>query len=249
MTEETLEATAQEMNIFVAGIEKKEKELQDEKLKASGDDGSGDDRGVDDALTELLEKASAEGVDLRGPLANKFQRDPSGAKDKKYKKCNRWEKQEFRKRWAAQKLEDLTKIREREDEWRQVDTSKGNMISIKALIKQEGPKDSKKYIEKCAKLGSPWIEWDPMWERYEVMVMHRSHADVFTKAWRLRCPRQSPLPRRRRRRQKHRPPRAARGQTRRAARARPQRRSRRPRSPWPTRPRRASSRLLRGCRP
>ena len=63
------------------------------------------------------------------------------------------------------------------------------MISIKALIKQEGPKDSKKYIEKCAKLGSPWIEWDPMWERYEVMVMHRSHADVFTKAWRLRCQR------------------------------------------------------------
>ena len=189
MTEETLEATAQEMNIFVAGIEKKEKELQDEKLKASGDDRSGDDRGVDDALMELLQKASAEGVDLRGPLANQFQRDPSGAKDEEYKKCNRWEKQEFRKRWAAQKLEDLTKIREREDEWRQVDTSKGNMVSIKALIKQEGPKDSKKYIEKCAKLGSPWIEWDPMWERYEVMVMHRSHADVFTKAWRLRCQR------------------------------------------------------------
>jgi ribosomal protein S10 len=183
MTEETLEAAAQEMNNFVAGIEKKEKELQDEKLAASGDDS------VDNVLMELLQKASTEGVDVRGPLANQFNRDPSGAKDEEYKKCNRWEKQEFRKRWAAQKLDDMTKIREREDEWRQVDTSKGNMISIKALIKQEGPKDSKKYIEKCAKLGSPWIEWDPMWERYEVMVMHRSHADVFTKAWRLKCQR------------------------------------------------------------
>ena len=79
MAEETLEAAAQEMTNFVAVIEKKEKELQDEKLKASGDDRSGDDRGVDDALMELLQKASAEGVDVRGPLANKFQRDPSGA--------------------------------------------------------------------------------------------------------------------------------------------------------------------------
>ena len=138
---------------------------------------------------ELLQKATTEGVDLRGPLCNQFWRDANGGKSEAYKRGGRFEKQEFRKRWAAQKFEDMTKVREREDEWKQVDTSKGNMVSIKELVKKEGAQDAKKYIEKCAELGAPWIQWDPMWERYEVMVMERSHADVFTKAWRLKCQR------------------------------------------------------------
>jgi hypothetical protein len=79
--------------------------------------------------------------------------------------------------------------REREDEMKQIDTTKGDMVSIKEIIKREGAADAKKYIEKCAALGPPWLFWDPMWERYECMVMTRSHQDVFTKAWRLRCQR------------------------------------------------------------
>jgi len=187
MSEETIEATEKELTGMVVNIEMEEK-AQEDKLKASsGDDHSVDDR--DDALMDLLQKAGTDGVDLRGPLCNQFQRDANGGKSEEYKQGSRFEKQEFRKRWASQKFEAMSKVREREDEWKQVDTTKGNMVSIKELIKKEGSKDAKKYIEKCAKLGSPWIQWDPMWERYEVMVMERSHADVFTKAWRLKCQR------------------------------------------------------------
>jgi len=140
---------------------------------------------------ELLQKTCTDGVDPRGPLCNQFQRDANGGKSEEHKKGSRWEKQEFRKCWAAQKFEDMTRVRgwEREDEWKQVDTTKGNMVSVKEPIKKEGAKDAKKYIENCAKLGCPWIQWDPMWERYEAMVMERSRADVFTKAWRRKCQR------------------------------------------------------------
>eukprot|EP00972_Heterocapsa_arctica_P055974 8255038-Heterocapsa_arctica.AAC.1 len=35
-------------------------------------------------------------------------------------------------------------------------------------------------------MGPPWIEYDTMWARYNVMVMDVSHSDIFVKAWRLK---------------------------------------------------------------
>jgi len=67
-----------------------------------------------------------------------------------------------------------------------VDTSKGAMKSIKAVLQAEGVEDTTKYVKQCAEMGPPWIEWDPMWERYNVMVMEKSHSEIFTKAWRLK---------------------------------------------------------------
>ena len=52
------------------------------------------------------------------------------------------------------RLKELTELREWEDERKQVDTTKGDMVSIKEIIKREGA-DAKKYIEKCAALGPP----------------------------------------------------------------------------------------------
>jgi len=164
-----------------------EKEEQEKETQPSGDDHSGHHHTV---LMETLQTAAKDGVGTRGPLANQFARCPSGGKSNAYKQCvDRDEKAEFRKRWAAAKFEGLCSIREREDEWRQVDTTKGTMVSIKEVIKKEGAQDATRYIQKCAKLGAPWIQWDPMWERYEVMVMEKSHSDIFAKAWRLKCQR------------------------------------------------------------
>ena len=137
-----------------------------------------------------LRQATIEGVDSRGSLGPRFQRDAEGGQNKAYKAlAGNKAKQDFRRRWATAQLQKVVESREREDEWKQVDTTKGEMVSIKELIKREGAADAKKYIEKCAALGPPWLFWDPMWERYECMVMTRSHQDVFTKAWRLRCQR------------------------------------------------------------
>ena len=148
---------------------------------------------TDDEFTKeeaALRQAIIEGVDPRGSLGPRFQRDAGGGQNKAYKNlAGRQEKADFRRRWAQAQLEQVVESREREDEMKQVDTTKGDMVSIKELIKREGAADAKKYIEKCAALGPPWLFWDPMWERYECMVMTRSHQDVFTKAWRLRCQR------------------------------------------------------------
>ena len=136
-----------------------------------------------------LRQATIEGVDPRGSLGVRFQRDAEGGQNKAYKAlAGQKAKADFRRRWAKALLEKVVESREREDELKQVDTTKGEMVSIKELIKREGA-DAKKYIEKCAALGPPWIFYDPMWERWECMVMTRSHKDIFTKAWRLKCAR------------------------------------------------------------
>ena len=148
---------------------------------------------TDDELSKeeaALQQATIEGVDPRGSLGPRFQRDAEGGQNKAYKAlAGNKAKADFRRRWAKALLEQIVESREREDEWKQVDTTKGEMVSIKELIKREGGADAKKYIEKCAALGPPWLFWDPMWERYECMVMTRSHQDIFTKAWRLKCAR------------------------------------------------------------
>ena len=168
------------------------KTIEAEQQKAT-DDLAKQQKETDDEITKeeaALRQAILGGVDPRGSLGPRFQRDAGGGQNKAYKNLTgRQEKADFRRRWAQAQLEQVVESREREDEMKQVDTTKGDMVSIKELIKREGAADAKKYIEKCAALGPPWLFWDPMWERYECMVMTRSHQDVFTKAWRLRCQR------------------------------------------------------------
>ena len=134
---------------------------------------------------EILQAASTGGLETRGGLANAFNRCPLGAKSADYK-GTREEKAAFRRRWAANKYQEVLMTREQEEGLSQIDKSKGTMKSIKALIKEEGIEDTRDYVMKCARLGAPWIEWDDMWERWNVMVMEKSHSEVFTRAWRLR---------------------------------------------------------------
>ena len=171
----------------VLAIIAKESEQRAKDDLAKQADGGDDHEG--EGLEAKLQKASVGSFAARGSLGVQFQRDEAGANSDEYKTLTgHKEKAEFRRRWAATRLEKVVQSREREDEWKKVDTTKGDMVSIKELIKREGA-DAKKYIEKCAALGPPWIFYDPMWERYECMVMARSHQDIFTKAWRLRCSR------------------------------------------------------------
>ena len=175
----------------VLSITEKESEQRAKDDLANKKADGGDDHDGE-GLTAKLRQASVESFAARGNLGVQFQRDEAGANSDEYKKMTgHKEKAEFRRRWAATRLEKVVQSREREDEWKKVDTTKGDMVSIKELIKREGA-DAKKYIEKCAALGPPWIFYDPMWERYECMVMTRSHQDIFTKAWRLRCSRMNP---------------------------------------------------------
>ena len=187
--EEELEKTGEDDDLIeiMKTIEAEQQKATDELAKKE------QQKETDDEFTKeeaALRQATIEGADPRGSLGPRFHRDAEGGQNKAYKAlAGQKAKADFRRRWAKALLEQVVESREREDEWKQVDTTKGEMVSIKELIKREGGADAKKYIEKCAALGPPWLFWDPMWERYECMVMTRSHQDIFTKAWRLKCAR------------------------------------------------------------
>jgi len=137
----------------VLAIIAKESEQRAKDDLAKQADGGDDHEG--EGLEAKLQKASVGSFAARGSLGVQFQRDEAGANSDEYKKmAGHKEKAEFRRRWAATRLNQLTEVREQEDEWKQVDTTKGDMVSIKELIKREGA-DAKKYIEKCAALGPP----------------------------------------------------------------------------------------------
>ena len=186
--EEELEMTGEDDDLIeiVKTIEAEQQKATDELAKKEQQKERNDEFTKEE---EALRQATIEGVDPRGSLGPRFQRDAEGGQNKAYKAlAGQKAKADFRRRWAKALLEKVVESREREDELKQVDTTKGEMVSIKELIKREGA-DAKKYIEKCAALGPPWIFYDPMWERWECMVMTRSHKDIFTKAWRLKCAR------------------------------------------------------------
>ena len=146
------EAAEKKHDDIITIIEEEEQRAKDELSKKQ--EASGGDHDGEEPLMALLQQASVEGVDLRGALAGRFARDDAGAKIDEYKTTGRAEKAEFRRQWAATRLSELTQMREREEEWKQVDTTKGNMVSIKAFVRREGA-DAKKYIQKCAALGPP----------------------------------------------------------------------------------------------
>ena len=186
--EEELEMTGEDDDLIeiMKTIEAEQQKATDELAKKEQQKERNDEFTKEEAA---LRQATIEGVDPRGSLGTRFQRDAEGGQNKAYKAlAGQKAKADFRRRWAKALLEKVVESREREDELKQVDTTKGEMVSIKELIKREGA-DAKKYIEKCAALGPPWIFYDPMWERWECMVMTRSHKDIFTKAWRLKCAR------------------------------------------------------------
>ena len=107
---------------------------------------------------EALRQATIEGVDPRGSLGPRFQRDAEGGQNKAYKAlAGRQEKADFRRRWAKALLEKVVESREREDELKQVDTTKGEMVSIKELIKREGgptPRSTSRSVRRSAPPGS-----------------------------------------------------------------------------------------------
>ena len=116
---------------------------------------------TDDEFTKeeaALRQAIIEGVDPRGSLGPRFQRDAGGGQNKAYKAlAGQKAKADFRRRWAKALLEQVVESREREDEWKQVDTTKGEMVSIKELIKREGgptPRSTSRSVRRSAPPGS-----------------------------------------------------------------------------------------------
>ena len=67
---------------------------------------------MNDPEIKHLQKATAEGADVRGPLAGQFNRHPDGATPPAYKACKTHsDKQAFRKNWAETQLSNKVRIK------------------------------------------------------------------------------------------------------------------------------------------
>ena len=123
------------------------------------------------------------GVTARTPTYTSFNRSPEG-KSPAYKALTTdTARKEYRKEWAAKRLDEYEASKTKTHEWRQVDTKKGTYRSFTWLVKAEGVEKAKAYARKCTQLGGPWMELDVMWDHMTYLVLESGFKDTFAKAW------------------------------------------------------------------
>ena len=128
-----------------------------------------------------LKTGAENGIDCRCALGQRFSSDAKGGKSQAYAAMSREEKSEFRKRWCEGAYNEYVSIL-KEKAWtdEKIKRAKMKMISGRALIKREGIEAFQKYAEKCMNLGRPWVEWDPMWERWNYGDVEKEYENKFT---------------------------------------------------------------------
>ena len=133
-------------------------------------------------------EAAENGLDPRSALGQQFARDKKegGLSPAYINGVNRVQKAKFRADYAKMKGDRFEAMTSETTSWKKVDTSKGTYRSIPYLLRTEGHDPCKIYLPKMAKLGPPWIRWDDLWERWDVLVLERSSSEIFTQAWELR---------------------------------------------------------------
>jgi hypothetical protein len=145
----------------------------------------------DEGSDEKLFKDGAAGFDLRCPLGWRFTREMG--KDTAYKKLGRTEKAAFRAEWADTKYNEIVKEKSFTKEYKHVDLSKGTYRSVWWVLKDTGyplnpeaESQTMAYVKKCHTLGAPWVSYDQMFERVDVLVMENGFQETFSKAWALK---------------------------------------------------------------
>ena len=74
--------------------------------------------------------------------------------------------------------------------WRKTNITKGVYMSASKIFQEEGGQESdlaptRRLLTKCAKLGYPFVIWNEMMERTDVLYFRRGSREEFQKAWSL----------------------------------------------------------------
>ena len=114
-------------------------------------------------------------------------------KDATYANLGRAEKSTFRQAWAEAKYNEILKEKSFTQEYKHVDMSHGTYRSVWWVLKEEGypmnpqaEANTIAYVKKCHTMGAPWVTYDTMWERVDVLVMENGFKETFSKAWALK---------------------------------------------------------------
>lgn len=102
------------------------------------------------------------------------------------------EKKAFRLRWAEMKIQESTVSKVKKEEWQEVESEVGTYEPFDRIVFLEGDTPAAvdaamKYCNKAIKMGGPWVAWNPMTERTDVLYVKKSHTKVFARLWGLYC--------------------------------------------------------------
>ena len=145
----------------------------------------------DQTFTDALDAAVRAGhVEPRGGLGQKFERSMSADERAKYKSLMTRDKAAFRTEWAKKKYEELTSKKEKVEEWKKIDITKGRYLSAAKVFLEEGGTSTdiepvQKLITKCFKMGEPFIKFNSFTERWDILYIQHHMQEEFHRCWRL----------------------------------------------------------------
>lgn len=150
--------------------------------------GAEEDVAIEDAdeVQVALEAAIEGKLDIRSSLGQKFSRSSDGGKSKVYRAAtSRAAKKAFQTKWCELQLSSHTATKDKIEDFRKVDKSKGTYKSFRQLAVKEGVEKAKLYSSKCAQLRGSWVLWDAMYEHWTFFEIERTFSQVFTRSWSL----------------------------------------------------------------
>jgi hypothetical protein len=132
-------------------------------------------KGVADPEEKLFEDAS-KGFGLRTPAGWRFTREHGD--NPVYMKLTRDQKAKFRIDWAAEKLTAIKQTKTYDESYSNVDISQGIYRGLAWILCEEGGRDCPEalrctttFLNNCQPLGAPWIKFNQMFDRIELLVM------------------------------------------------------------------------------
>ena len=107
-------------------------------------------------------------------------------------------KKNFRLQWAEMQLEENTLTKTKKEEWQEVDIEIGTYESVDRMIWLEGGTLAAEtavmtYVNKAICFGGPWLSWNPMTERTDVLYVKKQYKKTFSRLWSLYCEQQQQL--------------------------------------------------------
>ena len=101
--------------------------------------------------------------------------------------CEKWKAcatpddvEEFRRSWARKTLDYQTNVKSWRKSFKRIDTSKGKYLAPEVIIDKEGGwgrkasvRAGKLHIAKCFGMGPPWVSWNGMTERYDILYLQK----------------------------------------------------------------------------
>ena len=115
--------------------------------------------------------------DAQSNVGQKFYRE--SRYDAEWQKCKTAEdQQKFKQQWASKNYQSALKVKVYKKDFQRVDISMGEYMPVACILHKGGGANNTeavaataRRVSKCFRMGEPWIHWNGLTERYDVLYM------------------------------------------------------------------------------